>query len=1029
MRALVVSFITMILSVALHAASGEVSIFVMQDGKPMADAKIIIDDKISLTTDSDGSAFYKLDIGKHQAVIDVQEAGKSIAFARHNFIIAPDQNTEVIITLNQSGAVENIDVEATADAANYADSNGSMDDTNYAKGILQGLILSGEDNKPLKGVRIFVKGISAQALSNSDGNFTLALREGNHTITILHNKFSVKSVDITIDANKTVAQTIVLQLAGMELEEFVVLKPRVEGTLASTVAEKRNSDAVADITGSEQMSKQGDSNAAAALKRVAGLTIIGGKDIYVRGLGDRYASVELNQMPLPSPNPLKRVVPLDVFPAGVIGSLQVQKSFSSDIPGTFGGGYINIRTKDAIDEDYVELTLGMSAHSSIGQASYGYEQSGSSSIAMSDALIDFGTINEGSSISSVGEASDATIAALKKDLTDRTLSVTNQTVPMGGNIGLEISKNYAYKKHKFSVLANYAYSQKSKNVAYEKYRFEVANSQTGTLDTLPTSESIQNTSTTTIQHGGMLNTNYEYKDFKFKYTKFFVLNTILQTRFNEGTFGENTTDQKIYNLGYEERLINTDQFNTNVEYHFLTDMVFDAGYEYATASQYQPSDVSYTYTLTSGDYVLNSNYGNIEIENISSEDALHNYYLKNKMSTPLFHKDDYIEVGLNREKKSRVASTISYAIKENISNSEASQEIDAILANNDDWFLYLNSNEKDMYNADLDRQGVYVKSTFQPFEGFNINLGLRSVNLSQTITRYVIEDDIAVKDPRELALEKSLPSLGFKYKINDKNQLRFVYYKSFIVPDFREFVPTTFAHPTQRALISGNEDLVETDISSYDLRYEFYFDDVDNITVAYFYKNLENPIEDTQEFSSSGLTKYTYANAASAVMHGFETSWNKNLGFLATFLDEFSISGNYTYILSSVTLTEQQEEDYVTQDRQLQGLSPQILNLSMQYDAGERRSLSISYNHMATRLMKVAIKNGSTIMGDDDYEIPSDTLDFVWIERFHLFDTDSNLKLKVGNILDGETVWQQQNKTTFKYSKGRTVSLSWGMRY
>ena len=143
----------------------------------------------------------------------------------------------------------------------------------------------------------------------------------------------------------------------MELEEFIVLAPKVHGSLTSVMAEEKQSNAITNILSSEQMSKKGDSSAASALKRVTGVTLVDGKNVFVRGLGDRYSNIEMNSMPLPSPDPTKRIVPLDIFPSGVISSMKVQKSATADIPASFGGGYIDIRTKDSAKDDYVKLTL------------------------------------------------------------------------------------------------------------------------------------------------------------------------------------------------------------------------------------------------------------------------------------------------------------------------------------------------------------------------------------------------------------------------------------------------------------------------------------------------------------------------------------------------------------------------------------------------------------------------------------------------------------------------------------------------
>ena len=109
----------------------------------------------------------------------------------------------------------------------------------------------------------------------------------------------------------------------------------------------RESSEVAAFLTSEDLERTGDSSAAEALTRVTGLSIVEGRFIYVRGLGERYSSALLNGSPLPSPEPLQRVVPLDLFPSGILDSVTVQKTYSANYPGEFGGGVIDLQTVDA----------------------------------------------------------------------------------------------------------------------------------------------------------------------------------------------------------------------------------------------------------------------------------------------------------------------------------------------------------------------------------------------------------------------------------------------------------------------------------------------------------------------------------------------------------------------------------------------------------------------------------------------------------------------------------------------------------
>ena len=106
--------------------------------------------------------------------------------------------------------------------------------------------------------------------------------------------------------------------------------------------EKRDTSEISSVITAEAISIAGDSEASDALKRVTGLSLVKGKYVFVRGLGERYSSALLNGVLLPSPEPLKRVVPFDIFPTSVLESVLVQKTYSPQYPGEFGGGVIAV---------------------------------------------------------------------------------------------------------------------------------------------------------------------------------------------------------------------------------------------------------------------------------------------------------------------------------------------------------------------------------------------------------------------------------------------------------------------------------------------------------------------------------------------------------------------------------------------------------------------------------------------------------------------------------------------------------------
>ncbi|MBU1657864.1 TonB-dependent receptor plug domain-containing protein [bacterium] len=1031
--------ILMAWAISLFAApTGELSLFVMKDGKPLSKQEVLLFKKnnnesfkkhLEFETDKDGYSYTVLPVGTYQLQLLAKDKNIPQAFARKNFIIKEGKESQLILSLNQDNTFAFMDAEVPVSAVAE---NKITQKERKENGVVLLSLLSTDNQAPIQNARIFVKGLHVDIQSSDKGFAQLTLPEGEQTISIIHSDFSSQTIKVSVIAKDSINKYIEMTPASMELEEFIVLAPQIEGSVAAMIAEEKNSDSIANVIGSQQMSKQGDSTAASALKRVAGITIMGGKYIYVRGLGDRYSSTELNAMPLPSPNPIKRTVPLDMFPSGVIGSLQVQKTFSSDITGAFGGGYVNVRTKQESEEDYAKIKLGMNAHSTTGKNATSYQGSSSDWSGYDSSYRPFSSNFIQSLTPVIGERQPSlnyTNQEMQAITTTRELNQKSTSIPMGGEVALEASRSFTVADaHEVSVLASYGYKSEAESRQYTSYDYLISSS--GVQNPTPDNTATNDIYKESIKHGGLVNVSYKYQNFDAKYTKLYVLNTTNQTRFIEGTFGENNSIEQQNYLEWQERELNIDQLNGGLDYSLFVQNRFDFGLEFATANEYVPNDVYYNYKKlrVQDPYAFIARQSELTFTNRTTNDNLFSAYLKNRSLIPMLSDEDYVELGAMVEQKERQGRINRLRVQSTITDTAITTgPIDGVLSYADASALTydLLSRPKDQYDASLERNAVYFKSMIKPSQNMDITFGVRQVNLSESIDQWAIVNNIVTTQNNTLDFQKTLPSLSLKYVLDDANQFKVAYSQTFIYPDFREFVNAEFTHPEFLATVAGNPNLVETDIKSLDFQYGFYFDAIDNITASLFYKNMQNPIEDVQTFTTSTLERYSFENSASADLAGFELSWYKNLGFLYDDLDNFIFSGNYTYIYSKVELTDAQKEKFVTQERALQGLSPEVINLSLTYQENDR-SVNISYNKMSERLMRVALKNGDVVYALDDYEIPPHLLDFTWIEKFksETINSDIELTFKIHNILDGETTWKQGDNTTLQYKTGRSYSLS-----
>ncbi len=1043
LKILLTSFLFLTTSLFAEDA-GSLSISIFKGGKPLKDVEVVLDTKERYYTDSDGSLHILLEVGKHRLEIFGKEDGKSLGYFRRLVEIKKDKDTQVTAEFSEDDS-DNIDIDTPFDtdiAINKA--TGSA--------ILSGILLSADTGKAIPNARIFVMGTDVDARTNEQGEFSFKAPSGvKLNVSFIHSEHTSQTLkDVVLTKDQTLTKTIKLTPASMELEEFVVLAPKVEGSIAAVMAEERKSSAVTNIIASEQMSKQGDSSAAGAIKRVTGVTLVNGTDVYVRGLGGRYSNVEMNSMPLPSPDPQRRTVPLDIFPSSVIDSMKVQKSASADIPASFGGGYVDIRTKAKQSENYIKLSTEVKANSYTGTQRQTYKGSDTDYLGYDDGYRDIPSSVLKDSNVLVGKMTpdfDSSNQELyQQQITNRELTTYSEALPYGGKIALEGAYNTEINdKHTLSFFANYTYKQDHslREEKYYKYAYEQATDslydsyignggQYGDIDR----------SVDTYTNSLIANAEYNYSDaFRLKYTKLYSNISEKTTQIADGLSGSNENDWKIrYQLNWESRTLDTDQISGDFNYKlFNTTNQFSFGIERANAELDQPSSAKYVYLrdlgyggLVLGDPFLDpaSFHG---FTNMSVDDVQDALYFKNKTNFELFNEDEYVEFGISDATKTRESKYNKYQMKMTNSDYKYTQNIDTIfdqhVDNYDNSFnLILSFKPSYWYDAQLDKTSYFLKTMLKPIDRLEMVIGARGVDYAQDVSSYTYGDSIfnpIYQDTQTFNFSKVLPNINLKYSFDKSNVVNIAYSQTYIVPDLREFTEGEYFHPYDTATVKGNPELVNTDIYNYDLKFSHYFSDSENISIGVFYKDLKNPIEDTLAESSS-IPIYTYHNADQATLYGFEIDGRKSFAFVDKSLKDLYIFGNFSYTDSEVSLTPKQQENLTTNHRQLQGLSPTVINLALGYDT-KSRSVTLSYNKMGERIRKVGQKD-STVVTPDDYEVPPSILDFVWIEKFS---NGLSAKLKLQNLLDEETIWYKQDKqhVTRRYKAGQTYSISASYKY
>jgi len=883
--------------------------------------------------------------------------------------------------------------------------------------------------------------------SDLNGEAKIELSEGKYDISVIHPKYIMKVLkDIQVKPETTQTQEAKLVKSDIILDEFVVNAPSVEGSLASSLAELKDSDVLADAISSEQFSKSGDSSASGALKRVTGITVVGGKYVYIRGLGERYSTILLNDLHIPSPEPTKRVVPLDIFPTGVIQEMNIQKTHSSNLPGTFAGGTVLITTKDIPKEDnYIKGGVSVSLNESTGK-SVAYNSDNSS--ALPSSLLkhsnNFGVLTEevkiGSTVLAEGLSAEEKIALNKSMMSYRSYGLTQRKLQPGKSVNLSMGQAFKTSsglKYGFAGSIYYKTDEDATYILKDEYQYNPATDenlhiQTGNFEVTKL----------TKKYGGLASIGLDtQKGHSAKYT-LLALNESKDTT-NSGQknkLEEDTYHERVF-LQYAEKELVAHQFNGQHDFglssnktqdKYFDNVVVNWGAEYAKANRFEPGTFEYEYKEENDEMVLDAK--KLFYLYSALNDEVINYRIDISLPFKFNKRKNHTKLGFFDYRKSRDLDNRRFKIKydNTLDTSAVDDALSEANVDNDTIDILDSYKPDDFYTAKQNVLAFYVNQLISPVEKLDVSFGVRQELSTQELQ--VGQE----KDLYKLETSDLLPSLGATWRFNEEHQLRFAYSSTISRPDFREFSPNRYKDPLTGNIIYGYENLKYTTINNVDLKYEWYPSFDESISVALFYKNFTNPIETVRTISDVDI-ETSYRNAESATSTGIELGFRKNLKGLWEKLDHYYVSGNYTLINSEINLDKDAPENkndqfipfLTTEQRSMQGQSPYVVNFQFGYDNFfTRRSAVLLYNVYGERISALGI-NGNP----DIYEQPFHKLDFV--VKWGLNDTYDEQSKKIGygltfkasNLLDSAITMKQGEKTSLRYSPGRTFSLSFSMKY
>lgn len=1015
---------------------------------------------------NEGLANFKLNTGDYK----LRYKFKDKLSKYQEFKVYPGAQTQIIVSYDDYEYNVKVDLPKTI-IEKQTDSNASLKSNQNLiignKDLLdiQGRVVDKVKFKPVSNVNLLIAEIDINATTDNQGKFRLRIpkekiKTNQIEISAVHQNFATFTENYVFPLKYKEIE-IALQPSGIALDQITVIAPHIKGSVSSMLNQRKSSLSVKDLLGSEQMSKSGDSSAASALRRVTGLSLVDGKYIYVRGLGERYSSTLLNGSQLPSPDPSRRVVPLDMFPSALIESIEVQKTYSSDQILEFGGGVVNISTKSIPDKRFARMSVstGVSSegvlsgneqglfHSASGSDWTGFDMNNIRQMPKEiqdvisqkrdiNAVIDDDpfAIGNGESNGFTGEE----IETLGESFS-RNYNIKEESLPanfgMNFEVGDKIKRGNIFK---LGGTAKLAYSNATDTDLITQRRVDMVSSNEGVI-----AQEDSNTETENIVNlGGILGFGIElYKNNEINFTQVLTRSTLNSTLQIERDAKNNIDDTaNIYRLRWQERELNTSQLNG---VHKLTSS--DKGPKIVwnfTNSQAKLDEPDYReyYYLNVNDQLLFADdkvYGN-ERSFSSLNETLNDFKINYETSTRLktsstAFMDLGFKAGFQNIKKDREFNVRRFKFRnESTSGSSVAYNredtLDDILSNENirpGGFRLIDSTlPTDNYFAQQDINAVFVQASntfnfrydtkagseyFKP----QIVYGLRLEQSNQAVNTFDL-NSTGNEINTNLDTNDLLPSIGLNFAINSKHTLRFGFTKTVSRPDFKELSPARFLNDDDNIYERGNPDLVAASISNFDFRWDWYPTSKELISVGVFMKNFENPIEAYAVNSTDDIR--SFRNISEATNSGIEFEVRKDITEFIGAGFNTEIFSNYSLIASKVQLSAEEKGNSTSFDRPLQGQSPYLLNFGI--------DMTMPWYNLNSTLVYNIVGKRITDVGDggrpDTYEQPIHQLDLSLIQKIK---KNLNLTFRAQNLLDPDITRTQGEFVVSNFQRGRAFSL------
>ncbi len=883
----------------------EFSIHLFQNGLPIADSELSISsesfDKSSailifeatpamytwrpgsdapLKTNASGSLAGKLPPGIYQFTVNTKD--QEFTF---DLPLRPAENAQILVTFYSGKKKPLLNIESSV-AGTLAGSAAGEEKRDQGEGTISVQVISAETQKPVKDVQVFLSGLKEKFRTDEQGQITTTIPAGSYSVSLLHNAYSSQTLDdVRIEQDQNTPLSFKLTPAGVELAEYVVLEPHLAGTVASVIEEQRTATSVATVLGAEQFSRAGDGDAASALRRASGLTLVGGQFIFIRGLGERFSSTLVNGAAVPSPDATRRVVPLDLFPTNILESVMVQKTYSPDRPAEFAGGTIEMRTRGIPDAFFFNLNLqtGINDNTTF-QDGLTYKGGGADftsyddgARALPDSLAD--ATKDGVPIkpASVFNPSGFTPKQIEKFGEDLSGVWDVDRKKRGPDTGMQASMgdSFTFGDFRLGYIAAAGWKREFRKQNEINREFVAADTGDGSLR--KTQDFRMQRSLSEVQLTGYVGTELHYKeDHKVFAKTMFLRQAFDEARISQGFTDAETNDIRRTRLKFFSNQLLMTQVGGEHRFDRLKDLSINWLYTNATANREEPKTRDYRFDSDrQGNYFFAQRADNNQVMYADLVDKDQSWRVDGKLPVqPSFDHKITLGSGFITQSKTRDSAIQRFNYfpvgRDGFSSAVLSQSsLESILRpqyiGTNGFQLRDVTRPSDRYTASQDLFSYYGKMDWLMYDRINITGGLRWEDNDQRVNTFTLNNTPTTAQLKRVDM---LPSVVGTLFLTDKQQLRAGFSQTLSRPDFRELSAAPFTDINTNQETVGNPNLKQTSISNWDLRWEYYLSPTENIFAGFFWKDLTKPIELVAVPGTAGLN--TYQNTDKANIYGFE---------------------------------------------------------------------------------------------------------------------------------------------------------------